>query len=164
MMPRVQEQQGNSREDRGTQEPRRAVVERTTRRSWEEVVTDIPAALGEVRVDSLAQMELSAWLERMGHPVPFRFHVTEFCRASCAARALCLRPELAYVTPCRLVVRGSDEGVTVGVLLPSAAAGLVLRPDDEALPSLLPLVRVMDQVSERLVDRLAEGPHPATKD
>ena len=106
----------------------------TLRRSYDESVEAVRAALAEQGFGVLTEIDLAATLKaKLGVEVAPQV-ILGACRPSLAYEALQVDPSIAAVLPCNVVVRSVDEGTTVVEAFdPEAMMGLA---DNVALASV----------------------------
>jgi uncharacterized protein (DUF302 family) len=84
----------------------------------------IEEALKAHRFSVLWHLDMSGTLAEKGFPGHEETHILEVCNASRADEALRAAPEIAYLLPCKMLVRAKDEGSEIGLLSPSALIGM----------------------------------------
>ncbi len=90
----------------------------------EEAMAALESALAARRFSVLWHLDMSGTLESKGFPGHGPTHVLEVCNAARADEALRTWPEIAYLLPCKMLVREREDGSEVGLLLPSALIGM----------------------------------------
>ncbi|MDA8345573.1 MAG: DUF302 domain-containing protein [Thermaerobacter sp.] len=89
-----------------------------------EATAALEAALQSKRFSVLWHLDMSETLEGKGFPGHDETHIFEVCNAARADEALHMAPDIAYLLPCKMLVRATDGGSEIGLLLPSALIGM----------------------------------------
>lgn len=96
------------------------VYAKATEKSPEGAIAALEAALSERKFSVLWHLDMSGTLAGKGFPGHGETHILEVCNAARADEALRAVPDIAYVLPCKMLVRSRGAGSEVGLLLPSA--------------------------------------------
>jgi uncharacterized protein (DUF302 family) len=97
---------------------------------FEEVVTDVRAALAEQGFGVLTEIDLQATLKaKVGTEIE-RHLILGACNPQLASRAVQVMPEIGALLPCNVVVRETESGVVVEALDPGLMATI---SDSEAM-------------------------------
>lgn len=122
-----------------------------SRKRPQEAIAALEAALSERRFSVLWHLDMSATLEGKGFPGHDETHILEVCNAARADEALRMEKDIAYLLPCKMLVRGKDGGSEVGLLLPSALIGMT----DRGTPSLSAFAAAVEEDLRAVVDEAA---------
>jgi uncharacterized protein (DUF302 family) len=127
----------------------------TLRRGFDDVVTDVRAALADQGFGVLTEIDVRATMKaKLGIDVPAQV-ILGACNPPLAHRAMDAEPSLGLLLPCNVVVRQTDEGTIVQAIDPD----VLVRYTDN--PALEPIAR---EVGDKLLAALAavaeaaEGP------
>jgi uncharacterized protein (DUF302 family) len=116
-----------------------------------DAVAALEGALASKRFSVLWHLDMSGTLASKGFPDHGETHILEVCNAARADEALRLEPEIAYLLPCKMLVRARAGGSEVGLLLPSALVAMA----GEGAPELTAFAAEVEEDLRAVVDEAA---------
>ena len=102
-------------------------------RPFDEVVADVKKAFSTQGFGALTEIDMKATLKAKLDRDIDRYSILGMCNPNFASQALDACPQIGVLLPCNVVVRETDDGVTVEVMDPGLMASITGDPAIEPL-------------------------------
>jgi uncharacterized protein (DUF302 family) len=119
----------------------------TSRKPFEQAVSDLDAAVRRHQYGVLHVHDLGATLRSKGQPFEGECKVFEVCNPRHAANVLARDPDLNMALPCRISVYTEGGATRIGMIEPARMLGML--SDD---PALAPIAREVGDATRRMID------------
>lgn len=121
-------------------------TELVTDKSVEAAVEAVQEALAERQFGVLWQLNVNNTLANKGLTLDHEVRILEVCSAPKAKHAIETNPEVAYLLPCKIVVKRVAGQTTIGLTRPSTLMGLL--NDERFVPMAQEVERVLTEAIE----------------
>jgi len=96
-----------------------------TEKSVDEAVAAVREKLAELKFSVLWELNVNQTLQSKGFDLEPEVRILEVCSAPKAKRAFDTDPRIAYLLPCKIVVKRAEGQTTIGLTRPEALIGLM---------------------------------------